>query len=100
MKMRALLDYLSAPSHTAFEPATVRPAVRPARLKPFWQEAQRVAEAWLEENGYPAPGDGGQAKLEKHVADWLDQRGHVAAESTIRGYVGRWIREFRDHLGR
>jgi hypothetical protein len=50
---------------------------------------------WLEQNGFPEPGDGGQAKLERHVADVLAARGHHPAESTIRGYVRKWIDEYR-----
>ena len=50
---------------------------------------------WLEQNGFPEAGDGGQADLERYVADVLAARGHYPAESTIRGYVRRWIDEYR-----
>jgi hypothetical protein len=68
---------------------------RPSRKKPFWTDAKGVAMAWLDAEGFPLPGDGRQAQLEKHIADFLEQRGHDAAESTIRGHVARWIKEFR-----
>jgi hypothetical protein len=103
MKMRALLDYFSAPVNAATETVTIRPGpplARPSQLKPFWQDAHREAQAYLEEHGFPLSGDGGQATLERHIADWLEDRGHTAAESTIRGYVSRWIKEYRDRLNR
>src|SRR5437763_11400051 len=40
--------------------AVDHPALRrPSRLKPFWENARKEAFAWLNENGYPLPGDGG-----------------------------------------
>jgi hypothetical protein len=71
---------------------------RPPAEKPFWDKARVEALKWLDEEGYPEPGDGGQAKLEKHIVNWLRLRGHKASPSTIRSHVGRWIREFRDNL--
>ena len=50
---------------------------------------------WSEQNGFPEPGDGGQAALERYVAEVLARRGHHPAESTIRGYVRKWIDEYR-----
>jgi len=70
-----------------------------SRKKPFWGEAQKAAQAWLKTNGFPLSGDGGQAELERYIAAWLEKRGHVAAESTIRSYVARWIKEYRDSVG-
>jgi hypothetical protein len=52
----------------------------------------------LEQNGFPEPGDGGQAALERYVADVLAARGYHPAESTIRGYVRRWIDEYRGRV--
>jgi hypothetical protein len=73
-----------------------RPAGRrPSREKPFWPEAREAAFKQLEENGYPRAGDGGQAKLENHIAEWLTQRGYEAAESTIRYRVKAWIKEYK-----
>ena len=63
---------------------------RPSREKPFWPEARKEALKWLEENGFPRPGDGGQAKLEVHVA----RCGYEASESTIRVHVKVWIEEY------
>jgi hypothetical protein len=55
---------------------------------------------WLEENGFPEPGDGEQAALERYVAEVLAARGHNPAESTIRGYVRRWIDEYRGRVNK
>jgi len=66
---------------------------RPSREKPFWPAAREVAQDWLIQNGCPEPGDGEQTALEQHVAIWLDNRGHAARESTVRGHVKRWIDE-------
>jgi hypothetical protein len=54
---------------------------------------------WLEQNGCPQKGDGEQAQLEKHIADWLSGRGHDAAEITIRRHVKGWMEEFRERIG-
>lgn len=75
--------------------ASKKPVIRrPSRQKPFWPGARKAAFEWLEENGYPVSGDAGQGKLEKHIAVWLTERGHRAAESTIRKYVKCWIAEY------
>jgi hypothetical protein len=55
---------------------------------------------WLEQNGFPEPGDGGQAELEHDVAGVLAARGYHPAESTIRGYVRRWIDEYRGRVNK
>jgi hypothetical protein len=70
-------------------------ARRPSRQKPFWPDARKVAFDWLDEKGSPVPGDGGLANLEKHIATWLMERGHEAAESTIRKHVHAWIEEYK-----
>jgi hypothetical protein len=66
---------------------------------PVWKHAKAEAILWLGENGYPEPGDGGQGNLEKHITDWLADRDHHPAESTVRSYVAGWISEYRDNLG-
>jgi hypothetical protein len=72
---------------------------KPSRLKPFWGAAREEAITWLKDNGYPQPGDGGQGKLEKHIAGWLASHGdHHPAESTIRDHVRCWIREFSQKI--
>jgi hypothetical protein len=68
---------------------------RPSRLKPFWAEARKAAFEWFDEKGFPSPGDGGQAKLERHIARWITDRGHEASPSTVRVYVKRWIEEYK-----
>jgi hypothetical protein len=62
---------------------------------PFWTDARAEVKTWLEDYGCPAPNDGNQAKLERHISDWLSERGHNPGEATIRRYVGKWIQEFR-----
>jgi hypothetical protein len=71
---------------------------RPSREKPFWLQARKAAFEWLDEEGFPSTGDGGQAKLEAHIADWLADRSHKAAESTIRKHVKAWIEEYKASL--
>jgi hypothetical protein len=68
---------------------------RPSRQKPFWSNARKPALDWLRENGFPVPGDGGQSKLEAHIAAWLTDHGHTASESTIREHVKTWIKEYK-----
>ena len=53
---------------------------------------------WLDYNGCPDPWDGGQAKLEDHIKDWLAARGRYPAESTVRDHVRKCIDEFRNRL--
>jgi hypothetical protein len=66
--------------------------------KPIWKAAEIEAKQWLDDNGCPEPGDGEQAKLERHIADWLALRGHHPAESTVRLHVGVWIGKFQAGL--
>jgi hypothetical protein len=74
---------------------TTRP---PSREKPFWPAAREIGMAWLTDNGCPARGDGNQAGLERHVAEWLEVRGHVASESAVRRHVRCWIEACREAL--
>jgi hypothetical protein len=76
--------------------ASKRTGRRPNRI---WQDMKKEAMQWLDDNGSPEPGDGGQASLEKHIADRLSQRGHYFAESTIRSHIVDWIAEFQRALG-
>jgi hypothetical protein len=72
---------------------------RPIRREaPYWAIGRKPAMDWLEQNGFPEPGDGGQADLERYVADVLAARGYHPAESTIRGYVRKWIDEYRGRV--
>jgi hypothetical protein len=61
--------------------------------QPIWTAAKAEAMRWLADNGHPVPGDGGQTRLEQHIADWLALRGHHPAESTVRSHVVEWIDE-------
>jgi hypothetical protein len=72
---------------------------RPIRREaPYRAIGRKPAMDWLEQNGFPEPGDGGQADLERYVADVLAARGYHPAESTIRGYVRKWIDEYRGRV--
>jgi hypothetical protein len=68
------------------------------RPNPIWEYAKKEAMQWFDENGYPEPGDGGQARLEKHIKDRLGAHDQYPAESTIRKHVVRWIKDYRDGL--
>lgn len=65
----------------------------------FWEEAEGEAMRWLQDNGFPAPNDGNQAKLERHILDWLAERKHEASEATVRRHVRRCIARYRDQIG-
>jgi hypothetical protein len=65
---------------------------------PIWSAAKNEAIQSLKDNGFPQPGDGGQAALEKLIADWLASWGHYPAESTVRRHVTSWINEYRAHV--
>ena len=82
---------------TANAPAPIRRP--PSREKRFWAEVHVVAREWLLENGCPAPNDGHQAELERHVTEWLENRGHEASESSVRRHVANCILEYRKELG-
>jgi hypothetical protein len=75
-------------------PSPTKPAP-PSRLKPFWKQAEAMIIEWLEENGYPMPGDGKQAELERWIADQLEKRGLEASESAIRRHVRDCIKRYR-----
>jgi hypothetical protein len=75
-----------------------KPVRPPSREKEFWPAAREAAVEWLKENGCPAPNDGNQAALEKHVSEWLEDHRHEASESAIRRHVVRWIKEFCQEL--
>jgi hypothetical protein len=70
----------------------------PSREKPFWPKAEKVAAKWLDDYGFPESGDGNQAELEQHIADWLIARGHKAGETTIRRHVVKWIGKYRNKV--
>jgi hypothetical protein len=77
----------------------LRPLTKLPRPGRAWDHARDLAFAWLTENGNPRPGDGEQAKLEKHIADKLtDRDGCHPSESTIRRHVVRYIEDFRHTL--
>jgi hypothetical protein len=84
-----------------------RAAVKPGRKRvqqsrgsrPFWREGNKEIDRWLEENGCPERGDGNQARLEKHIADWLQNGGHEAGEATIRRHVQDGIERHRAKVG-
>jgi hypothetical protein len=65
----------------------------------FWDEAHVFAREWLEDRGFPAPGDGNQAELERQVTAFLADRDHHPAEGTVRRHVVNWITEYRAAVG-
>jgi len=69
---------------------------RPRQPHPIWESARTEAMAWMTKMGCPMPYDGNQSKMEAHVSQWLIDRDHNAEVSTVRKYVRRWIKEFRD----
>jgi hypothetical protein len=84
-----------------YDPIKPEPRKRPpSRLKPFWPEAEAVVMGWLEENGCPQAGDGNQAKLERFVASWLEERGLEASDSAIHRHVRGCIERYRESLKR
>jgi hypothetical protein len=93
--------FIAAKVTAIFPPPKKKPGRKPVLRgkgkgrtpRPVWKAAKTEAVQWLDDNGHPQPGDGGQADLERHIADWLAQRGHYPVESTIRMYVTRWIGE-------
>ena len=85
------------PAERAAPPRPKSPAGG-SRERPYWAEARAVGMQWLIDEGCPAPHDGGQALLERYIADWLGDHGHEPAESTIRRHVRQWIKERRAEL--
>jgi hypothetical protein len=54
---------------------------------------------WLEQNGFPQSGDGGQAALEKYIADKIAAKTDChPSPSSIRIHVRRYIAEYRAAL--
>ena len=82
--------------------ATDRRTIRPNRSggwrDPKWLSAREAAMSWLIDNGCPVSGDGNQAKLERHIASWLEDHGYKAGEASIRRHVAGWIKERREEL--
>jgi hypothetical protein len=67
---------------------------------PHWTRAHKFIDDWLEVDGCPQPGDGGQAKLEGLVRDLLDEcTEEPVAESTIRRHVVKRIVEWKKAVG-
>ena len=88
-ELAGLAACVQAPTTMVIEPLVPSVAIaanargkvrRPSREKRFWPAAREVAVEWLVENGYPEPGDGNQAALERVVTEWLEDRGHEASD--------------------
>jgi len=67
----------------------------PRLKKGHWVLARGVASEWLDEEGGPIE-LGDQAKLEKHITEFLASKDVYPAESTVRKYVVQWIGEYRE----
>jgi hypothetical protein len=65
----------------------------------FWPSAKAEAMRWLQDNGFPAANDGNQAKLERHILDWLGGRGCEASETTVRRHAQKCIACYRAQIG-
>jgi hypothetical protein len=102
---------LANPNTAALLPGSLRRWLQPAekQLKqksrrgrskaPYWSAAYCEIDNWLEENGCPGPGDGEQAKLEEHVADWLKDRvDSPPSESTIRKAVSGRMKAYKTKI--
>jgi hypothetical protein len=72
---------------------------QPRGSRPFWREGDQEIDRWLDENGCPAPNDGNQARLERDIAAWLQNRGHEAGEATIRRHVQQGIDRYHARIG-
>jgi hypothetical protein len=74
---------------------------RPVRREaPIGRSAGNPRWNGSSKTGSPSLGMAGQAALERYVADVLAARGYHPAESTIRGYVRRWIDEYRGRVNK
>jgi hypothetical protein len=90
---------MAAARRVRSKPRDDKPVRRPpSREKKFWQAAREAAVEWLIENGCPAPNDGHQAELERHVTEWLEGHGYEAGESSVRRHAASWIKEYREKL--
>ena len=72
------------------------PAAHPKQPRPqkgHWSLARGEALKWLDDAGAPTE-LGDQAKLEKHIARYLEHRNIHPATSTIRLHVKEWITDF------
>jgi hypothetical protein len=63
--------------------------------KPIWKAAETEMMRWLDDNGCPEPGDGGQAALERHIAEWFARSDRYPAESTVRAHVAACVTQRR-----
>jgi hypothetical protein len=64
-----------------------------------WTKADRALDVRLDDYGYPEPGDGGQADLEKMVANMFPSD-QCPSESVIREHVVKRIEAFRRGLAK
>lgn len=91
-----------APEPAMEAAASIQDAPAPASAKlsrgrtpqPYWEEAEREALRWLDENGYTGHGSGDQAALERHIAEHLSKKDHHPSKSRLRDYCRGWIADF------
>jgi hypothetical protein len=86
------------PAVAAAVPKRIVPPIR--RQFPYWDMVARpAAMRWLEQNGFPQSGDGGQAALERYIADRVAAKtGCYPSPSSIRIHVRGYIGEYRAAL--
>jgi hypothetical protein len=71
---------------------------RPAA--PIWVAGEKFIDGWLDENGFPEPGDGGRSKLEAAVGEFLaGQTEQPPARSTIQNHVTKRIHAYKEKVG-
>ncbi len=88
--------YLTEDCRPATDDRSARPATsRGRRPAPYWLDAKAEVMRLLRDEGFPEPGDGGQAELERHITDWLAVKDHHPTESTVRDHVSEWIAQYR-----
>jgi hypothetical protein len=89
----ALPEIIAKPELAEQPAAELKPPVnrRASRRKPFWDKAEAKIDKYLDDNGCPETGDGGQARLEDYVESLLDERRWSASRSTIRKHVKQRI---------
>ena len=63
-----------------------------------WEPVRRMVMQKLREDGAPKKGDGGQAKLEKFVAEQFLPDA-CPSEAQIRDKVAKWIADYWQEIG-
>jgi hypothetical protein len=87
-----------APADIEPAPVTTPTSPRGAKPKSFWPDVKKRVFEMLDYYGPPSSDDPelpNQAAVERRVADFLQERGVTAAESTLRTHVSTYIEEWK-----